>query len=81
MNYSEFLLYKETPCKFKLKSGKEVYGVIWEEAHDDKVEYLFASSSTHDQYRSRRPIAPKNEAIYRLSLEDVIFAEPLALAY
>lgn len=83
MNYIDFLHYKEQPCRFKLKSGKEVYGVIWEEKHDDEVEYLFASSSTHNNYK----IADKtrnqefaNGIISKLSLEDVIYAEPLVTA-
>lgn len=80
MNYIDFLHYKEQPCRFKLKSGKEVFGVIWEEKHDDEVEYLFASSSTHNTYKSSensRKQEFSNGIIYKLSLEDVIYAEPL----
>ncbi len=80
MNYIDFLHYKEQPCRFKLKSGKEVFGVIWEEKHDDEVEYLFASSSTHNSYKTAANARKQEFAdsiIYRLSLEDVIYAEPL----
>lgn len=83
MNYVDFLHYKEQPCRFKLKSGKEVYGVIWEERHDDETEYLFASSSAHNNYKSSengRKQESANSIIYKLSLEDVIYAEPLLLA-
>lgn len=76
MNYSDFLHYKEQHCRFKLKSGKEVYGVIWEEKHDDEIEYLFASSSVHSDYKTAKCPLPK-EKLYKLSLEDVIYAEPL----
>jgi len=80
MNYVDFLHYKEQPCRFKLKSGKEVFGVIWEEKHDDEVEYLFASSSTHNSYKTAENSRKQEFAdsiICRLSLEDVIYAEPL----
>lgn len=82
MNYIDFLHYKEQPCRFKLRSGKEVYGVIWEEKHDDEVEYLFASSSIHDTYKTAENSQKKeftNNIIYKLSLEDVIYAEPLEI--
>jgi hypothetical protein len=78
MNYVDFLHYKEQPCRFKLKSGKEVYGVIWEEKHDDEVEYLFASSSAHNNYKATEN-SQISSIIYKLSLEDVIYAEPLGI--
>lgn len=39
--------YYNIPCRFVLKSGKEVFGVIWESNNGLKGEHYFASSGEY----------------------------------
>ena len=78
MNYTDFLNYKEQHCKFKLKGGKEVYGVIWEERINETREYYFASSFAHSVYRKADELSREKVASCKVSLDDVIKAEPLS---
>ena len=78
MNYTEFLHYKEQHCRFMLKSGKEVYGVIWERSRKEELEYYFASSSTHKKYKespSTNEFDWSERNVHKVLLEDVIKAE------
>ncbi len=50
MGSTEFSNYYNKPCRFKLKSGKEVFGVIWEDIVNGNKEYFFASSSEYQAF-------------------------------
>ena len=81
MNYTEFLNYKEQHCKFRLRSGKEVYGVIWEKCINDRREYYFASSSAHKIYtecEQKTIVSKYKDIVSSVSLEDVVKAEVLS---
>ncbi|HEU4718696.1 MAG TPA: hypothetical protein VFU15_12720 [Bacteroidia bacterium] len=43
MTRNQFLTINDQPCRIKLKSGKEVFGVIWEKAHPGGCAYYFSS--------------------------------------
>src|ERR1700751_6486700 len=45
MTHIEFRAYNDQPCRFRLKSGKEVFGVIWEKPQPGNTSYYFASLS------------------------------------
>ncbi|MBN8702998.1 MAG: hypothetical protein J0M08_08030 [Bacteroidetes bacterium] len=79
MDYSQFQAYKELPCRFKLKSGKEVYGVVWEQKNNEEPEYYFASYNTFSKIKSTSNLTGNNYSIYKVSLEDLGYAEPMAL--
>ena len=36
-------------CRFKLKSGKEVYGIIWQVSVEDGPGYFFTSASQKEK--------------------------------
>ena len=55
-----------------MKSGKEVYGIIWEE-NENNFNYYFSSSSDYQRLKNRLQSALY--AIYKLDLNEVIFAE------
>jgi hypothetical protein len=44
MNRSELANYYDQPCRFKLRTGKEIFGVIWEVWKGSEVIYYFASA-------------------------------------
>ena len=47
MNLQKAHSYYNKPCRFKLKSGKEVFGVIWKGNNGSKGEHYFASSGEY----------------------------------
>jgi hypothetical protein len=69
MTRSEFILVNDRPCRFKLKSGKEVFGVIWENSTVGKSSYFFATLS--ERYDAR------NNANFGMAidLDDIVGAE------
>jgi hypothetical protein len=69
MTQTEFITIHDQPCRFKLKSGKEVYGVIWENPRGTQ-NYFFASLSERN--------TTHNSAIgILIQLDDVVGAELL----
>ena len=73
MTQSEFRAYNDQPCRFRLKSGKEVFGVIWEKPQPGSPSYYFASLSERFN-RSMR-----NSSIgMMIDIEDVVGAELLS---
>lgn len=45
MTREEFRSINDQPCRFKLKSGGEVFGVIWEKPQPGGESYYFATLS------------------------------------
>ena len=50
MDIQQISNYINRYCMFKLRSGKTVYGIIWENAHGNKVEHYFASAVAREKY-------------------------------
>lgn len=69
MTRSEFNQVNDRPCRFKLKSGKEVYGVIWENPTDGIPVYFFATLS--ERFDSRN----KGNFGVAIDLDDIVGAE------
>ena len=73
MTHAEFRAYNDQPCRFRLKSGKEVFGVIWEKSQQGLVSFYFASLS--ERY-NRNP--PNRSIGIVINIEDVVGAELLS---
>ncbi len=71
MTRAEFMAFNDQPCRFRLKSGKEVFGVIWEKPQPGQNSYYFASLGERFN-RSRG-----NSIGMMINLEDVVGAELL----
>ena len=74
MGQKEFSNYFNKPCRFRLKSGKEVFGVIWPDAAG--ANYYFASSKDYNEY-AKNSTNPANIIKYQMNLEEVIDVEYL----
>ena len=70
MTRTEFLAINDQPCRFKLKSGKEVFGVIWEKAQPGENSYYFATLS--ERYNRSNSIGMV------IRLDDIVGAELLS---
>jgi hypothetical protein len=81
MNRTEFLQFNDTPCKFKLRGGREIFGVIWENTYGNELIHFFSTTAERMRYKIAEQ---RNDrlALERLKtpveLEDVVLAEPLS---
>lgn len=64
-------------CRFKLRSGKIVYGVIWAEPSGQGKEYYFSTVSEHQRLNARKDFRGISEQ-HRVNLEDIIMAERIS---
>jgi hypothetical protein len=72
MTQAEFRIFNDQPCRFRLKSGKEVFGVIWEKPQPGGASFYFASLSE----RFNRNI--RNTSIgMMIDIDDIVGAELL----
>lgn len=65
-------------CRIRMRSGKEVYGVIWEEPNTDAPELYFASFKEHKEYFENKAKIPFLKTLYannRVKEEDIILVE------
>lgn len=77
LNNNQVLLNEH--CRFKLKSGKEVYGIIWELKMNNLSHYYFTSASLKEKIESSpNRIELIQENGVELDLNDIIQVENLA---
>lgn len=79
MNYKELESFFHHHCRIKLRSGKEVFGVLWEEMSDSQKAIYFASFIEHKKIMSekRRAIMNDEASLLKLSLDDILGIEPI----
>jgi len=66
-------------CRFKLKSGKEVFGIIWEVRVNEAPAYFFTSASHKEKIETAiNRIEMIQEIGFELDINDVVLAENLA---
>jgi hypothetical protein len=62
-------------CRFKLKNGREVFGVVWEVESNDEKKLFFASVRDYERIQrdQRQPIS-----VMVLQPEEIVAAESIA---
>ncbi|CAG0971600.1 MAG: hypothetical protein HND27_07425 [Bacteroidetes bacterium] len=79
MTTTEAKQFLNKHCIFKLKTGKEVFGVIWEVFSGNKTSYFFASAREHEILKQTN--ADNEELLFKMGqpikLEDIINAKSL----
>ncbi len=75
MELSHIRRYYAQHCRFKLRSGKEVYGVLWEVESAGGTRLFFASARDYERFQHdpRQPIA-----VIPMMPEEIMMAENLA---
>ncbi|MFT3884624.1 MAG: hypothetical protein QM724_04085 [Flavobacteriales bacterium] len=75
MESARILDFAHEHCRFKLRSGKEVYGVIWEVEVNDSKRLFFASIRDYErsQHDPMRPIE-----VTPFPVEEIVHVERLA---
>jgi hypothetical protein len=79
MTRFDFLSYNDRPCKFRLRSGKVVFGVIWETKSGTSPDYRFASLGERYTIQMPDSIQESKNVGLVVDLEEVISAEPISL--
>jgi hypothetical protein len=70
-------------CRFKLRSGKEVYGVIWRNSVGNQVIHYFASAVERTRYKKAEQLHDEEtcEKIkVPVNIEDIVNVEPLPMS-
>jgi len=82
MTILEISSYFQKQCRFRLKDGKEVYGVIWEDTDGSNTRHYFASVNEHRLYQEAKS---ENDQItlaqlkrIAVNLNDIIMVERIA---
>jgi|TARA_B110000483_G_scaffold178598_1_gene211194 hypothetical protein len=66
-------------CRFKLKSGKEIYGIIWQVNIEDEPAYFFTSASQKEKIEaSENRLEMIKELGFELDINEVLMSENLA---
>jgi hypothetical protein len=69
-------------CRFKLRSGKEIYGVIWRNREGNQVKHYFASAVERLRYKKaelQHDIATCEKIKVPVDIDEIVNAEPLSL--
>ncbi len=69
MTRNEFIQVNDRPCRFKLKSGKEFFGVIWQNTAEGDESYYFSTMGERFDPRNQ------NNFGVRVQLDDIVGAE------
>lgn len=71
MSSPELQVFYDRPCRFKLKSGKMVYGVIW--AYDD--ELIFTSVESYKNLNKSQIEEDAKSDLTYISKDEIIGVE------
>lgn len=75
MNYFQLQSYLNQHCRITLRSGKKVFGVLWEELSGTQKNLFFASKVEHQRLLTNPGIYdPAKQAI---RFEDIVGVENL----
>jgi hypothetical protein len=77
MTRFDFLSYNDRPCKFRLRSGKDVFGVIWEMKVNGALDYRFASLGERFTLPTNTGLQENKNQGQIVNLEEIIHAELL----
>lgn len=79
MTKEDLIAYYHRHCRLRLRSGKEVFGVLWEdEQNRDKL--CFASHDEHKSWRQAMELKQSDRAhrlAHTVNPEDIIAVESL----
>ncbi|MEW6468636.1 MAG: hypothetical protein AB1458_06910 [Bacteroidota bacterium] len=80
MDIQQLSNYINRYCRFKLRSGKVVYGIIWQNADGNKVEHYFASAVEREKYiraEEIRDYETCQKIKTPVDIDEIVIAEPL----
>ena len=69
--------YLNQACRFRLKSGKTVFGVIWEVNSGDATNYYFASIHDHNLLLKDSDFQKVSSSLVPIDINDIVGAQKL----
>ena len=79
MSTRDLIPYLNKSCRFKLKSGKEVFGIIWEAIGPNGKHLYFTSLSNAELvYEAGNSLELAAKIGNPIPFEDIIYVEKLA---
>lgn len=77
MNYTDLKGYFNHHCKIRLRSGKEVFGVLWEELNETDRAIYFASYIEHKKRYSSTDKGNAENLSIKLNEDEILGIEPV----
>lgn len=78
MNYLKIQSLFHHHCRIKLRSGKEVFGVVWNDLSQTDKAIYFASYIEHKKLMAKQRASSIDfNKLLRLEIEDILGIEPL----
>lgn len=78
MNYIELQSFFHHHCKIKLRSGKEVFGVVWKDLPETDKAIYFASYIEHKKLMAQHMATKTDPAkLLKLEIDDILGIEPI----
>ena len=67
------------PCRFRLRSGKDIYGIIWEVNSKNGIRHYFTSASLQNKIETaeNKVLALSNQGV-EFDIDRVVLAELMA---
>ena len=67
--------FENKPCRFILKNGKQVFGIIWKERESNSPEYFFTSAMNYMKLQMKSNEEKIKNYIYPFNIEELVYAE------
>ena len=67
--------YENKPCKFILKSGKQVFGIVFTERESNSPQYFFTSAVNYMKLQMKNNEESIRKFIYPINIDDLVGAE------
>lgn len=80
MDMMDFL---NKPCRFKLKNGREVFGIIWRTGNNGNSEYFFSTLAEYNKYKKALSQMDQEtcgrilEKFKKINIKDILSAEDM----
>lgn len=78
MNKSDLKAFYYKHCRFRLKSGKDVYGIVWEEETDGESKLHFSSAAEAAKLLQTNVLDVFHlQSDFIINADDIVGAEPV----
>lgn len=78
MTSADLQIFFHHHCKIKLRSGKEVFGVLWKDLTETDKAIYFASYIEHKKrMNSELAMSHQEETLLKLDIDDILRVDPI----
>jgi hypothetical protein len=78
MDKAELKSFYYKHCRFRLKSGKDVYGIVWDEDNEDRSKLHFSSAAQAGRLLQTNVLDEFHlQSDFIINADDIVGAEPV----